>query len=122
VHEVAFAADQVSVELAPFATVLGLALRATVGTGNATDTVADCDARRPAKSSQVNVYVEVAVIGAVVCEPLTPLLPLHPPEATHEWVLLLFHASVAALPDLTVLGVAWMVTVGAAPVTVTVAD
>ncbi len=47
VQEVAFAADHVSVELAPFATVLGFALKATVGAGEDTDTVADCDACRP---------------------------------------------------------------------------
>jgi hypothetical protein len=53
-HEVAFAADQATVELPPLATVLGFALKATVGAGGATDTVADCTACRP-KPSQVNV-------------------------------------------------------------------
>ncbi len=53
-HEVALAADLVSVALAPLATVLGFALKATVGAGDATDTVADCVACRP-KPSQVNV-------------------------------------------------------------------
>jgi hypothetical protein len=43
-HEVALAADHLSVELPPRATVLGLALKATVGAGNATDTVTDCAA------------------------------------------------------------------------------
>ncbi len=47
VHEVALVDDHVSVELAPLATVLGLALRLTVGTGGVTDTVADCDALPP---------------------------------------------------------------------------
>ena len=40
-HDVAFAALQLSVELAPFAIVLGLALILTVGAGDFTDTVAD---------------------------------------------------------------------------------
>ena len=53
-HEVAFAADQVSVELPPRTTVLGFALRPTVGAGEATDTVADCVACPP-KPVQVNV-------------------------------------------------------------------
>jgi hypothetical protein len=53
-HEVALAADQVSVELPPPTTVLGVALRPTVGTGAATDTVADCVASPP-KPVQVNV-------------------------------------------------------------------
>jgi hypothetical protein len=40
VHEVAFAADQVSVELPPLATVLGLADKVTTGAGGVTETVA----------------------------------------------------------------------------------
>jgi hypothetical protein len=47
VHEVALAADQVNVELAPLATVLGLAANATVGAGEVTETVADCVALPP---------------------------------------------------------------------------
>jgi hypothetical protein len=47
VHEVAFVADQVNVELPPLATVLGLAAKATVGAGEVTETVADCDALPP---------------------------------------------------------------------------
>jgi len=53
VHEVALAADQVSVALPPAATVLGFALKATVGAGEATVTVADCETYRP-KPSQLN--------------------------------------------------------------------
>ena len=41
VHEVALVADQVSVELPPLATVLGLADRVTTGAGGVTETVAD---------------------------------------------------------------------------------
>jgi hypothetical protein len=47
VQEVALVADQVSVELLPLATVLGLATRLMVGTGCVTDTVADCAALPP---------------------------------------------------------------------------
>jgi hypothetical protein len=47
VHEVALVADQVSVELLPLATVLGLAAKLIVGTGWVTDTVADCAALPP---------------------------------------------------------------------------
>ena len=47
VQAVAWVDDQVSVELAPRATVLGLALRLTVGAGGVTDTVTDCDALPP---------------------------------------------------------------------------
>jgi len=51
---VAFAADHARVELPPFTTVFGFALRATVGDGDATDTVADCAAWPPAPT-HVNV-------------------------------------------------------------------
>jgi hypothetical protein len=47
VQAVALVADQVSVELLPLATVLGLATRLMVGTGCVTDTVADCAALPP---------------------------------------------------------------------------
>ena len=48
VHAVALVADQVSVELAPLATVLGLADKVTTGAGGVTDTVADWFALPPA--------------------------------------------------------------------------
>jgi len=48
VQDVAFAADQVRVELLPLITELGLAFRVTVGAGDFTDTVADCAALPPA--------------------------------------------------------------------------
>ena len=54
VQEVAFLDDQDSVELLPLATVLGLALKLTVGAGEVTVTVADCAALPPAPV-QVNV-------------------------------------------------------------------
>jgi hypothetical protein len=44
------------------------------------------------------------------------------PEAKHALASLLVQTSVAALPEVTVLGVAPMVTVGVGRVTVTVAD
>jgi hypothetical protein len=47
VHEVAFVADQVSVELPPLATVLGLAAKITLGAGEVTETVAVCVALPP---------------------------------------------------------------------------
>ena len=47
VQEVALVADQVSVELLPLVTVLGLAVRLTVGAGVVTETEADCVALPP---------------------------------------------------------------------------
>jgi hypothetical protein len=46
-HDVAFVEDQVSVDVAPLATVVGFAANVTVGSGVVTDTVADCAALAP---------------------------------------------------------------------------
>jgi len=49
VHEDDLVADQLNVELAPLATVLGLAVRVTVGAvAELTVTLVDCDALPPA--------------------------------------------------------------------------
>jgi len=48
VHEVALVDDQLSVDAAPLATVLGVAVRATDGAGVVTEMVADCAALPPA--------------------------------------------------------------------------
>ena len=48
VQVVAFVEDQVRVALSPLSTVLGLAVRVTVGVGVVIDTVADCAALPPA--------------------------------------------------------------------------
>ena len=47
-HEVALVEVQDRVEALPLVTVLGLALRATIGAGELTVTVADCAALPPA--------------------------------------------------------------------------
>jgi hypothetical protein len=48
VHEVALLDDQLSVDDAPLATVLGVAVRVTDGAGVVTEMVADCAALPPA--------------------------------------------------------------------------
>ncbi len=60
--------------------------------------------------------------GPVDCEPLDALLPDQAPEAVQAVALLLDQASVEALPDLMVLGLALSVTKGAKAGTVTVVD
>jgi len=47
VQDVAFVEDQLSVEVAPFLTVLGLAVKVTAGVGVVTETVVDCVALPP---------------------------------------------------------------------------
>lgn len=60
--------------------------------------------------------------GPVDCEPLTPLGPDQAPEAAHEVALSLDQVRVEDSPGLSELGLAWMVTLGATALTVTVAD
>jgi hypothetical protein len=121
VHEVALVADQVSVELPPLATVLGLAAKVTVGVGEVTETVADCEALPPLPVHE-SPYVALAVSVPVLCDPLTALPPDQAPEAVQEVALVDDQLNTEALPRATVLGLAVRVTVGAGAVTETVAD
>ena len=120
-QEVALVEDQVNVALLPLTTVLGFADSVTVGTGCVTDTVADCEALPPAPV-HVSVKVEFAVSAPLEAEPLVALLPLHAPDAVQDDAFAEDHASVAALPLGTVLGLAVSDTVGTGCVTDTVAD
>jgi hypothetical protein len=70
----------------------------------------------------VNEYVELADTAPVDWEPLSPLLPLQPPDALHDVALVLDQVSTEEAPEFTVLGVAVSVTIGALLETVTVAD
>jgi hypothetical protein len=64
----------------------------------------------------------VAVNAAVPAEPAVACAPLHPPEAVHEVAWVDDHASVDLAPLAIEAGAALKVTVGAALVTVMVAD
>ena len=121
VHEVALVADQVSTELLPLATVLGLAARLTVGAGDVTETVADCDALPPAPV-QLRMYVALAVSAPVDCEPVTALVPDQAPEPVHAVALVADQPKVELPPLATVLGLAAKLMVGNGWVTDTVAD
>jgi hypothetical protein len=58
----------------------------------------------------------------VDCEPLTPLMPDHAPEAVHEVAFLLDQVNVEESPGRSELGLACKVTVGVSALTVTVTD
>lgn len=118
---VAVVDDQVSVELPPLATLLGLALKETVGAVTVTDTVAEFDAVPPAPV-QARMNCVVALNATVVWLPLVASVPVHPPEAVQDVALVADHVNVEVLPLLTVLGLAAIVTTGAGVVTETVAD
>jgi hypothetical protein len=120
-QDVALVEVQVSVELPPLTTLVGVALTDTVGVGADTETVTDCPAVPPAPL-QVNVKVVPAVRSEVAWEPLVGSVPLQPPDATQELALVEDHVKVDAPPLFTVVGLALSVTDGAGVVTVTVAD
>jgi hypothetical protein len=109
---VAFADDHDSIAALPLITVLGVALRVTVGAGELTVTVADC-AAAPPEPVQLSVYVAFAVRAAVDCDPLTAMLPDQPPDAVQAVALVLAQVNVELWPLATVLGFALRVTVGA---------
>jgi hypothetical protein len=121
VQDVALVADQVSVELLPLDTVLGLAVKVTVGAGVVTETVADCEALPPLPV-QVSEYVALAVRAPVDCEPLNALLPDQAPDAVQDVALVEDQVRVEAAPLWTVLGVAEKLSVAAGLLTETVAD
>ena len=118
----ALAEVQVRVDVPPLETLVGLALRDTVGAvGEETVTVADCEAEPPAPV-QVRVNFVVAVRAAVVCEPAVASAPLQPPEAVQAVAFVEDQVSADVAPLLTVAGFAVRVTAGAGVVTDTVAD
>jgi len=121
VQVVALVEDQVNVELPPLATLVGLALKETVGAGAVTETVADCDAEPPAPL-HVRVNVVAVVSAGVVWVPLVPSAPLQPPDAVQEVALVETQVKVEVAPLATVLGLAVSVTAGAGVATVTIAD
>jgi len=111
-QDVALVETQDNVELLPLATVLGLALKVTVGAGEVTVTVADCAALPPAPV-QVRVKVALAVSAPVDCEPLVALPPDQPPDAVHAVAFVVDQLKVELLPLTVELGLAARLTVGA---------
>ena len=126
VHEVALVEDHVNELLPPLDTLVGLAVKVTVGAGTelATVTVTDLLALPP-PPLQLSVNVLLAAVSATVfAEPLVARLPDHAPEAVQLVALVDDHVSELLPPLDTLVGFAAIDTVGAGvgAVTVTVAD
>jgi hypothetical protein len=102
--------DQLSVAEPPLLTVVGLALRPTVG-GAETLTVTDLLALPPGPL-QASVKVVVAVSAAVLVLPLVGSIPDQPSEAVQPLALVEDQLSIADPPLLTVVGLALRLTVG----------
>ena len=113
VQLVAFVELQVSVDEPPLATLVGFAVSETDGAGPAvTDTVTRRVAVPPVPV-QASVNRASAVSAPVLCVPLSALVPLHAPEAVQLVAFVELHVSVAAVPVVTLVGVALSITVGA---------
>ena len=102
--------DQLSIADPPLLTVVGLALRPTVG-GAETSTVTDWLALPPGPL-QASVKVVVALSAPVLVLPLVGSLPDQPPEAVQLLSLVDDQLSIADPPLLTVVGLALRLTVG----------
>jgi hypothetical protein len=121
VHAVALVELQVSADVPPLATVVGLAVSVAVGTG-AIVTVAVAGWLEPPGPVQLSENVVAAVSCPVLWLPLVPSAPVQPPEAVHAVALVELQVSVDAPPLATVVGLAVSVAVGTlAAVTATVA-
>ena len=105
--------DHVNVELPPLATLVGLALKETLGGVDETVTVVDCVAEPP-PPVHVSVNFVVLVSAGVTVEPLVGSLPPQPPEALQEVALVDDQLKFDVAPLFTVLGLAERVTVGVA--------
>lgn len=77
----------------------------------------------PAAPVHTSVYVSVPIaVGVSVVEPLVASVPDHAPDAIQDFVFVELHESVTGLPTAMVEGDAVSLTVGAAGLTVTVAE
>jgi hypothetical protein len=120
-QRVASTLDQVSVELPPGTTVLGLALSLISGAKLVTVTIADW-VLEPPGPMQLKLKSEVFDSAPVDQVPLVATEPLQPPLAVQPWAFSVVQVSVEPSPALMVVGDALSVMVGAGWVTCTSAD
>jgi hypothetical protein len=124
VQLVAFVDDHVSELLPPLLTLVGLAVKATVGTGAELETATVTDLLAvPPSPLQLSVNVLLAAVSApVLAEPPVARLPDHAPEAVQLVALVDDHVRVEDSPLATLVGFAVSVKVGAGAVVVTVTE
>jgi hypothetical protein len=106
----------VSVDAPPLATLVGEALKVSVGGSMATTALW---VTLPPGPLQLSVKVESIVSAPVEAVPLSNWGPLHAPEAVQLAALVVVHVSVDALPLATLVGEALKVSVGGSMVTLT---
>lgn len=114
VQLVAFVDDQARLVDEPLVTEAGVAVSVTVGATGAVTVTEALAWPLPPAPLQLRLKVALAVSAAEFSLPLVALLPVQPPDAVHEVALLLLQVSAAAEPEMTLVGLALSVTVGAA--------
>ena len=107
---VALVVDHVSVDALPLATLVGEALKVSVGAGRIVTLTLRLT--EPPEPLQLSVKVESTASAPVEAVPLTGWVPAHAPEAVQLVALVLDHVSVDALPLATLVGEAAKVSVG----------
>jgi hypothetical protein len=112
VQAVAFVLDQSRVTDDPVCTVAADEVSVTVG-GVLTLTCTACCAGDPPLPEHANVNVVACVILVICWLPLVAFEPLQPPVATQEVAFVLLHVKVVLPPEVTVVGLAVIVRVGA---------
>jgi hypothetical protein len=112
VQLVAFVELQVSIVVPPLVTLVGFALKVTVGTGGVTVTFAVAFASPPAPV-QVSVNVLFAVRAAEAALPDIAFEPVQAPDAVQLVASIELHVSMVVAPLATVVGLADNATVGA---------
>ena len=118
VQLVALVLDHVSVDAPPLATLVGEALKVSVGAGRMVTLTLRLT--EPPAPLQLSVKVESVVSAPVEAVPLTALVPDHAPEARQLAALVVVHVSVDALPLATLVGEVLKVSVGGAMATTAV--
>jgi hypothetical protein len=113
VHEVAFVEDQVSIELAPAVTEVGLALSVAVGAGveDVTSIVTAAYAVVPLAAVHVRENKVSAARVPVLPDPLAAFMPLQPPEAV-QFAASEVQLNIELPPAFTLIGLAVIETVG----------
>jgi hypothetical protein len=118
VQLVALVLDHVNVDAPPLATLVGEALKVSVGAGRMVTLTLRLT--EPPAPLQLSVKVESVVSAPVEAVPLTALVPDHAPEARQLAALVVVHVSVDALPLATLVGEVLKVSVGGAMATTAV--
>jgi len=115
VHDVALVVDHVSVDAAPEATEVGLAVSETVGAGIVPPVTAIVTAPYPVVPSllvQVNEKRVSAFSAPVLLDPFVAFEPDQPPDAAQLAAFVVVHESMVDAPAPMLIGLAVMLTVG----------